>query len=108
MFFVFKPADAMSGLPCMHQHLGFFRFITDGASESAVILMRMCQHNTADVGDTNTRLSESFMESVIRFFGFRARIDERDGIFWDQVDVNWANVERRRQRDRDDAHRRTE
>ena len=55
MFFILEPADAMSGLPRMHQHFGVLRFITDRASKSAVILVRMCQHNATDVGDANTR-----------------------------------------------------
>ena len=34
------------------------------------------------------------MQGVIRFFGFRASVDEGDRIFRDQVDVNRSDVER--------------
>jgi hypothetical protein len=57
----------------------------------------MREDYATDVGDANTRFSQTFMESVIRCLCFWTGVDERDGIFRDQIHINGANVERRGQ-----------
>ncbi len=104
MLFILEPADAMPGFPRMYEHLGILRFITNAARESAMIFMRVGEHDAANVGDAQARLAQPFMQGVVRFFGFGTGVDERERIFRDQIDVDRANVEWRRQRDGDDAH----
>lgn len=104
MFFILEPADAVSGFPGMHQDFRILRLIANRARQPAMIFMRVRKDDPANIGDANTSFSQAFMQGVIRFFGFRAGVDERNRIFRDQVDVNRADVEGRGKRDGNDAH----
>jgi hypothetical protein len=45
-----------------------------------VVLVRVREHDAANVGDPQARLSQSFVERVFSFFGFGTRVDEGDRV----------------------------
>ena len=104
MFFILEAANTMACLPRVHQHFRILRLIAHGAREPAVVLMRVGEHDATDVGDTNAGLAQTFMERVVGFFGFWTGVDQGYRIFRNQVDVDRTDVERRWERDGNDAH----
>jgi len=66
--------------------------------------MRMRQHNAANVRNADARFSEPIAERFVSLFGLGPGIDQRDGIFGNQIDVDRSNVEGCRERDGDDFH----
>jgi hypothetical protein len=69
-----------------------------------VILVRVRQDDAPDVRGPHARPPQPFAQRFVRLFRLRAGVDERDWVFRDQVDVDRADVEGRRERDGDDAH----
>ena len=58
-----------------------------------MIFVRVREDDPANVCHTESRLSQPGPQSFNRFFCFRPRIDDRDRIFFDEVDVNRPDVE---------------
>ena len=102
---VFQTTGAMARLPHVDEDLRVLRLVPQLLRQAAVILVRVREHDTPYVGDAQARAPETFLQSFGRLLRLRPRVNERDGFFGDEVDVNRPHVERRRQRDRDDLHK---
>src|SRR5712692_6090688 len=99
-----KTPGAMTRFPSMHEYLRVFCFIAQRARQTAMVFMRMGEHDAANVGDRKSGALESGAQSCRGFFGLWASVDDRDWIFGDQIDIDRPDVERRGQRDGDDFH----
>src|SRR5262245_46410596 len=95
MFFVFKPSYAMTRFPTVDQNLCVLRFVTYGAGETAMILMSVSQHDTADVRYEKTGFTQAGSEGFDGIFRLWPGVNERNRVLRKQVNVNWTNVERR-------------
>ena len=57
--------------PSVNQHFRILSFVAQGASQAAVIFVRVSQDNAANVGDTKARFPQPFAQSLDGFLGFR-------------------------------------
>src|SRR5438876_5958324 len=94
----------MAGLPVVDKYLGILRFAAKRPRQATVILMSMSKDYAANISDTSACLSQSRPQRIDRFGCLRASVDDRHRIFFDQIDVDRADVERRWQRNGDDFH----
>jgi hypothetical protein len=69
-----------------------------------MVLMRVGEHDAANVGDRKSGALQSGAQSCNGCFGLWTSVDDRDWIFGDQIDIDRADVEGRRERDGDDFH----
>src|SRR5713226_5154582 len=96
---------AVTGFPSMHKHLCILRFVAQRARQTAMVFMRVGKDDASNVGDSKSGALESVAQSCNGFFGLRASVDDGDWIFGNEIDIDRADVERRRQRDGDDLHK---
>src|SRR5713101_4111224 len=99
-----KTPGAMTGFPSMHEHLRVLRFIAQRASQTAMVFMRVRQHDASNVGDRKSCALEFVAQSCNGFNGLRASVDDGDWIFGNEIDIDRADVEGRRQGDGDYFH----
>jgi len=59
MLFVFETAMAMSCLPIVNEDLGVLCFVTQGARESAMIFVGVCEYDATQIGNQETGLAQS-------------------------------------------------
>ena len=69
-----------------------------------MVFVRVGKHDTLDVGYANSFSTQAFAESFDGWFGFWSGVDEGEGIFVDEVDIDCTDVERCGYRDGDYAH----
>jgi hypothetical protein len=69
-----------------------------------MVFMRVREHDAAKIGNGEARLSQAGSQSLDCLLGLRPRIDDRDRIFRDEINVDRADIERGGQRDGDDLH----
>src|SRR5437868_14827099 len=102
MLFIFETTVPMTSLPIMNKHLRVLRLVAERLREPAVIFVCVSEDDTAKIGNEKTGASQSRPQCFDCFFGFRSGVDDRQRIFSDHVDVHSTNIERRRQRYRND------
>ncbi len=59
MIFILEPSRAMTSLPIVHEHFRVLRFIAQRARQTAVIFMRMREHDPSNVCHRDSRISQS-------------------------------------------------
>ena len=69
-----------------------------------MVLMRVRQHNAANIARRQPVLSQPRAQRVNCVARFRAGVDNGDRIFFDEIDVNCADVERRGKGNGNDLH----
>src|SRR6185369_8283319 len=104
MFFVFESTVTMTSLPVVNKHFRVLCFVTQRAGESTMIFMCVSENDASQIGNEIAGATQPSAQRLNRLFGLRTRIDDRQRIFSDQVDVDRADIKRRWYRDRDDAH----
>ena len=93
MLVILKASYAMSRLPPVNQDFRILRLITKRASEAAMILVRVRQHYAAYVRDAKARTAQPFAQSFRCLFRLRPGINQRDGVFGNEVAVDRPDVE---------------
>ena len=95
MLFVFETAVAMASLPVVNKHFRILRFIAQRSREPAVIFVCVRENDAAEVGNEEAGFAQPRTQRLDRLFRLRSRVDDRQRIFGDQVDVYRTDVERR-------------
>src|ERR1041385_4231929 len=104
MFFILQTTVTMTSLPIVNEHFRILCFVTEGLRETTVIFVCVSENDAAKVRDEKTGFTQTRAQCFDCFFGFGSGVDDRQRIFGDQVDVDRTNIERRRQRYRNDPH----
>ena len=98
MIFVCKPSEQVSCFPFVYQHFGIFRLIANAFCKSAMILVRVCQHDPANVRELDAMLGQFFAQYLSRRIGLWPDIDKCYGILFYEVDIYVADIKWRRYR----------
>jgi hypothetical protein len=69
-----------------------------------MIFVRVRKYNALQISNAHPCLPQTLAQSFVCFFSLGAGIDEREWVFMDQIAIDGTNVERRRDRDGNDAH----
>ena len=94
----------MTGFPTVHEYPGLLRLIAQRPRQAAMIFVRVRKHDAPDVRNRDARMPQSCAQSVDGFFGFRSCVNQSNGIFFDEIDVDGADVEGGGKGDGDDFH----
>ena len=92
MFVLSQPAKQMSGFPFVYQNLSICRFIANLLGQSAMIFVRVCQHNTLNVFEAQSVAREGLSKGFFCLGRFRANIDQCHGIFAYQIDIYVTDI----------------
>jgi hypothetical protein len=95
MFVVLKSSDTMSCLPTVNQDFSILSFVTKRASQPAVIFVSVRQHDAANVRDAKARMAQAFAQSLGGLFRLWPRVNQRDGVFRDEIAIDRPDVEGR-------------
>ncbi len=95
MLFIFETAVTMTSLPIVNKHFRILRFVAQRSRESAMIFVCVREHDATEVGNEKAGVAQTRAQCFDRLFRLRSRVDDRQRIFSDQVDVNRTDVERR-------------
>src|SRR5215213_199686 len=93
----------MPCLPVVNKHFRVLRFVTQGASESTMIFVCVSENDATQIGDEIAAVTQTRAQRVDCFLSLWTRVDDCQRIFGDQVDVDWTDIERCRQRYGNDA-----
>jgi len=104
MLFLGQTPEKMSGLPFVYINLGIFRFIPDFFGETAVVLVRVCQHDAADIGNPDAISRQTFFQSIGSLNSFWPYIYEGQRVILDQINVDRPNIKRGRNAYRNYLH----
>src|SRR5262245_13217642 len=94
----------MAGLPIMNEHLRLFRLIAQRTRQATMIFVSVSEDDATNIGNVQSVLSQSGTQSIDRVACFWARIDQRNRILFDEIDVDRADVEGSWKRNGNDAH----
>src|SRR5687767_7161061 len=88
----------------MNKDLGILCLIADMLCEAAVVLVRMSQHDAADVRETYAVCRESTAQRIGRLRRFRSDVDQRHRVRTNQINIHVTHVKRRGDRYRQELH----
>ena len=94
MLLVFQSTVAVASLPIMDKDFRILCFVTERLRKSTMIFVCVSEHDTSQVGDEKTCVAQTRPQCFNRLFRLGSRVDNRQRIFSDQVDVNRPNIER--------------
>src|SRR2546425_257928 len=77
----------------VREYLGLICFIAQRPRQAAMIFMRVRKHDAPDVRYQDARLPHSCTQNIDGFFSLGSGVDQGNGIFFDEIDVDGADVE---------------
>src|SRR5690606_7693055 len=94
----------MSGFPRMDEYLSIKSRIANTCGEPAMVLVRMCNDDSADIAELKAVLGQPSSKCGLGLRRVRADVDQGNGILSDEVNINVADIERRRNGKWNDLH----
>ena len=85
----------MPSLPVVNKHFGVLCFVANRLRESTMIFVCVSEYDAPEIGNEKTRVAQTRAQRFDRLFRLRTRVDDRQRIFSDQIDVDRADIERR-------------
>jgi hypothetical protein len=88
----------------VHKYFGILCLVADLFRKAAMILMRMREDDPPHIGDPYSMAPQLPAKAIGGFSRFWPDVDKRYRVLFDEVDVDIANVKRRRDGNRNDLH----
>ena len=96
MFLAREPSEKMSGFPTVNKDFRIFCFVAHRARQTAMVFVRVRQDDAPDVAEFDAAAPQFFTQRFGGLPGFRSDVDERQRLFPDEININVADIKRRR------------